>query len=1100
TANDTISINQALTTDTLSFGFHILGIRARAQGGAWSTTETRLVFVDQTQGVANVDQIEYFFDSDPGVGNATIIDSFTANDTISIDESLNTTSLPFGFHVLGMRAKAQGGAWSTTESRLIFVDQSQNVSEVEKLEYFFDQDPGVGNGIAISSFSPETSISITESIDASDLSVGFHILGIRGKDAGDSWGFSEIRLVYVDQTSIIGEVTEMEYFISADPGVRNGQPISISTPSDSVTEEIAIHTDTLSIGRYEIYVRAKDPIKGWGIYESRSFEMVDMAPPTISSPDAPFTNQDTVRIDFTFQEPVDSFDETDLILMGDAFVISESFTALNDSTFSINLGFNSEGLLTIDIPDSAAFAQDDATASPPAIPFEITYDNSAPTVTVDSLFTLEVSPELNGSVDDDSVFISILLNGNSYPAVVVSSGRWQIGAGVISPLQNGVYDILVSATDLAGNIGNDTTTNELIMDRLEVTVDTLSTTQTSPELTGTVTDATAVVDVTVAGSTYTATVNPNETWMLPADVISPALTEGVYEVVATADRGIEGPITDLTANELTIIIPTVLVSINPISTNNRSPELTGTISNPSATIEVLIDGSTYLANNNGDSSWVLTEGSITPELGDGIYDVAILADVNGTLGADSTVNEVRIDGTAPQISVDFLATSISSPELTGIVDDPSATVRVEVDGNTYEANNNGDNTWSLTASTISPGLGDNTYSVQAQATDSLGNLGFDETENELIITSTLLAVSPTDITAQSFTARWSQGQDVLNYQLDVSTTSDFQEFLTGYESFETTATSVAIEGLDFGTNYYYRVRLVNTASEVSANSNTERAKTVIDLETIADSLAVLQIFESLAGNSWDPAVNWENDRMRNWDGISLNEEKQRIAAIDIGNRGALGEMPPAFEINPEVALSQVRSIDLSNNQISGLLAVASLNVQTLNVASNSLDFADLELMQHVPSLTYSPQEDLNFLEVTGGEPLKIPHLSDQKLTASAGGSSTSYQFFRNNSNIGDGSAFSILDSALTINSINFESMGTFSGQANNTLLPDLTLNINPQIVLATADLSVRVVDEDSNPIEEMVSGYLMEAVRRRQGFDTVALAEDVGSTFDFSEV
>ncbi|NQZ75513.1 MAG: hypothetical protein HRT61_05290, partial [Ekhidna sp.] len=185
--NNTISINESLSTDTLTFGFHILGMRARAQGGAWSTTETRLVFVDQTQGVSNVDQIEYFFDSDPGVGNATIIDSFTANDTISINQALTTDTLSFGFHILGIRARAQGGAWSTTETRLIFVDQTQGVANVDQIEYFFDNDPGVGSATIIDSFTANDTISINQALTTDTLSFGFHILGIRARAQGGAW-------------------------------------------------------------------------------------------------------------------------------------------------------------------------------------------------------------------------------------------------------------------------------------------------------------------------------------------------------------------------------------------------------------------------------------------------------------------------------------------------------------------------------------------------------------------------------------------------------------------------------------------------------------------------------------------------------------------------------------------------------------------------------------------------------------------------------------------------------------------------------------------------------------------------------------------------
>ena len=44
------------------------------------------------------------------------------------------------------------------------------------------------------------------------------------------------------------------------------------------------------------------------------------------------------------------------------------------------------------------------------------------------------------------------------------------------------------------------------------------------------------MQVTVNGSTYTATNNGDGTWTLPADVIAPGLTDGTYDVVAWASN------------------------------------------------------------------------------------------------------------------------------------------------------------------------------------------------------------------------------------------------------------------------------------------------------------------------------------------------------------------------------------------------------------------------------------------------------------------------------------------------------------------------------------------------------------------------------------
>ncbi|WP_420317120.1 Ig-like domain-containing protein [Ekhidna sp.] len=1102
-ANNMISIVESLNSDTLSFGFHVLGMRARAVGGAWGTTETRLIFVDQSDagGIINVDQIEYFFDVDPGVGSASQVAPFTASNSVGIVESLNTDTLSFGFHTLGMRARSEGGAWGTTETRLLFVDKTQGVINVDQIEYFFDTDPGVGIATQITGFTAANSISIVENLTTNALLPGFHVLGMRARSESGSWGTTETRLIFVDKAGTISNVSEFEYFIGNDPGVGNATSIAVGVPAPQVNENVMLNTDTVTIGNYQIHFRARNSDGDWGLTESRPFQVVNMAAPVITSAESIPTNTTPLNMTVSFGEAVNGFDQTDIAVSTGGSLQGGSFTTVNDSTFTFLLDLTTEGLITVDIADSAATAQDDGTPSPTAETFKVIYDVTAPVVTVDTVFTIDTSPALSGTVDNDSVSVDITVDGATYAASTITGGVWTLNSGIIAPpLPNGIYDVVVQATDSASNVGTDTTTNELTIDILEVTIDTLSTSDTSPELTGMVTDTAATVDVTVDGSTYAATVNSDNSWTLTAGTITPPLAEGTYDVVAAADRGVEGVINDITTDELIIFSIDVLTSVDPLSTNNRSPALTGAINNPSATIDITVDGSTYSATNNGDSTWTLVAGTITPDLQDGVYDVAVLADVGGTQGADSTVNELRVDGTAPIVTVDFLATSISSPELSGTVDDPDATIDVAVDGNNYAAVNNGDNTWTLAATTISPGLVDSTYSVVATATDSLGNQGIDSTDDELIITSTLLAVSATSITSNSFTARWSQGEDVLNYELDVSTSSDFSTFVPGFENVQTGATSALVDGLDFATSYFYRVRLVNTASETSANSNTVSVKTSIDPETIADSTALVQIYTSLDGPNWTSPVNWESARLRAWDGITLDASKLRVDQVDISSVGAIGDMPNPFTAGAEGGLTAITSMNLGDNQISGLMDFDSTSISNLDVSTNALDFGDLEPLLGIASLTYTPQADIFFTEDTGGDPIKTPHLSDTTLAIDIGGTTNAYLFFRNGSEISQGADFNIVDSAVSILSIDYDNMGEFSATVTNSQLPDLTLEVTPQIVYAIADLDMSIVDGSSNPLADNVSGYLLEAVRRQQGFDTLEVAENVASTFTFSGV
>ncbi|MDO3659251.1 hypothetical protein, partial [Acinetobacter genomosp. 15BJ] len=56
---------------------------------------------------------------------------------------------------------------------------------------------------------------------------------------------------------------------------------------------------------------------------------------------------------------------------------------------------------------------------------------------------------------------------------------------------------------------------------------------------------------------------------------------------------------------------------------------------------------------------------------------------------------VSTDVTAPIVTVDDDLSNDATPALTGTVNDPTATIVVNVDGVNYPATNNGDGTWTL---------------------------------------------------------------------------------------------------------------------------------------------------------------------------------------------------------------------------------------------------------------------------------------------------------------------------------------------------------------------------------------------------------------------
>ncbi len=112
--------------------------------------------------------------------------------------------------------------------------------QLKKGEYYFDTDPGVGNGTAFT-FTQADSINMTFPAPTGTLSVGFHKAYVRTLNTNNVWSLSYEHLFYVyDNTpppspTTPAPVAAMEYFFDAlDYGPGQCAPLNPFTPMDSV--------------------------------------------------------------------------------------------------------------------------------------------------------------------------------------------------------------------------------------------------------------------------------------------------------------------------------------------------------------------------------------------------------------------------------------------------------------------------------------------------------------------------------------------------------------------------------------------------------------------------------------------------------------------------------------------------------------------------------------------------------------------------------------------------------------------------------------------------------------------------------------------------
>ena len=173
-----------IPTGGLAPGRHRLGVRIRG-GEGWSPTYMDIVEVWPVELFGSVRLMEYFWDVDPGFGKATQV-KLPAGAEASIDNlHISTTDLAPGIHRLGVRFSG-GLGWSPTLVEDVVVLSAEDYGKVLKMEYFWDVDPGYGNGTPLN-IEPGTEVTLENVIIPLPGDGQDHKLGLRGF-GNNKWG------------------------------------------------------------------------------------------------------------------------------------------------------------------------------------------------------------------------------------------------------------------------------------------------------------------------------------------------------------------------------------------------------------------------------------------------------------------------------------------------------------------------------------------------------------------------------------------------------------------------------------------------------------------------------------------------------------------------------------------------------------------------------------------------------------------------------------------------------------------------------------------------------------------------------------------------
>lgn len=188
-------------------------------------------------------RIEYYIDSDPGYGNATVV-SFTGDPDVVANADIPLTGLGGGLHVLYTRAKDSSGKWSHSAAKMFFKSCAAN-AQLTRLEYFFDTDPGYGNGFALP-ITPGSDITYVGSISTASVASGVHFLYLRTRDNLGYWSHNLVKMI-LKSPSTIPALTRLKYYFDGNAG--NAQYLTaIPLNGDPAATEMTFEIDPASFG------------------------------------------------------------------------------------------------------------------------------------------------------------------------------------------------------------------------------------------------------------------------------------------------------------------------------------------------------------------------------------------------------------------------------------------------------------------------------------------------------------------------------------------------------------------------------------------------------------------------------------------------------------------------------------------------------------------------------------------------------------------------------------------------------------------------------------------------------------------------------------
>ncbi len=802
-------------------------------------------------------------------------------------------------------------------------------------------------------------------------------------------------------------------------------------------------------------------------------------------------------------------------------VAGATYTTTSDGTWTVDTGsdtptagafspvINGTNEVEVTSTDAALNSASDVTGD------ELEIDQISPGVTINELNSSDATPLITGTVDDSDADIEVTVDGQSYPGVV-DGANWS--AQVTNALSDGTYNVVVAATDEAGNVGTDSSSDELVLNGTSVTptvtINSLETFALSPALSGEVDDADATIEVAVDGQEYVGVNNGDGTWSLDAGTIVD-LDVDTYDVVvrATSLSNLVG--TDNTGDELRIL-PSAATLEEPTEISINSFKATwsplpGGVASYVLEVSAFEDFSSIVASYQvlvgGDNFFVVpglrysTNYYVRVQVLYGSGDVSEYS--NTQLARTLTNPNTEVDSLALVAIYDETGGDNWTQNTNWKTDRLDTWFGVTVEDGRVTGLDLSNNNLSGAILDVASGLGLlRDLNLSSNDLTGIGNVeALTSLETADVTINRLPFGAFQNLKATASEVIYANQGEVLEPIVtleEIGTSYEFDRQISGtgnvYKWFKDDtriARSVATfteELTSFDQDGVYHVEITNAEFPDLTLVSSSITLKVSSLER--DGIALLALYNATGGDFWTNGADWpDNPNVDTWEGVTVSEN--RVTELNLKNSNLVGSVPDAL-----LDIINLQFLDLSENFITGIPDLTRLEDLTApNVSDNLLDFADLEVNATIPSINYLNQKpfgDLLEARVRKGATYNI-HLD-------VGGSANTYRW----EFVGkvDGGLINENSSSLQIKNLNYENMGDYTLVVESTLVPDLELRSEPQTILAITDMDISPVYFDGDGKETRLregEAFLYE-VSKSGPFDTIQVETINSAGIKFKDV